>query len=230
VRLLVTRPEADAVRSAAVLRAEGHEVVLAPLLRIEPIVADLGPGPWSAVLITSANAVAGLAERTIDLAGLPVIAVGDRSAAAARAAGFGDVLSAAGAMGELVALVRQRLAAPQRLLHLAGADRAGDLAATLAAAGMTVETRVVYRAAVVATLPDAVAAELVAGRIDGVMHYSRRTAEAFLAAAAGLGEIAPAHFCLSARVAEPLAAAGARRLHIAARPDERSLLELIDSR
>src|SRR4051794_34173977 len=34
-RLLVARPEPDGARTAAALRAGGHEVVLAPLLRIE---------------------------------------------------------------------------------------------------------------------------------------------------------------------------------------------------
>ena len=69
--------------------------------------------------------------------------------------------------------------------------------------------------------------------IDGVLHYSRRSAEAYLAAArqAGLLEAAlnnPVHYCLSARVAEPLRLAGAARLRIAARPDEAALLDLCD--
>ena len=37
MRLLVTRPEADAERTATALRACGHTVVVAPLLRIEPV-------------------------------------------------------------------------------------------------------------------------------------------------------------------------------------------------
>ena len=57
VRLLLTRPEPDAQRTAAALRAHGHDVVVAPLLRIEPAAdAQIGAGPWAAILITSANA------------------------------------------------------------------------------------------------------------------------------------------------------------------------------
>ena len=42
MRLLVTRPEPDNARTAAALRAKGHEVVLAPLLHIEAVAgADL---------------------------------------------------------------------------------------------------------------------------------------------------------------------------------------------
>ena len=55
MRLLVTRPEPDAARTAALLRARGHEVVLAPLLRIELLDFELPDEPWSAVVMTSAR-------------------------------------------------------------------------------------------------------------------------------------------------------------------------------
>jgi hypothetical protein len=41
--------------------------------------------------------------------------------------------------------------------------------------------------------------------------------------------MAPTHFCLSDQVAEPLTAAGARTVRIAARPDEAALIALIGS-
>jgi len=233
LRLLLTRPVADAARSAAALRARGHDVVLAPLIRIEPVPADVGSGasgPWAAVLITSANALAGV--RVGELTSVPLIAVGDHSAAAARAAGFADVSSASGAVGDLAALVREKKFLPdQRLLYLSGADKAGNLAAELEATGLTVETRVVYRAAALATLPEPAGADLLAGRIDGVLHYSRRTAEAYLAAAVNLGPAAlsPVHFCLSGQIAEPLATAGATKIRVAMRPSEASLLQLVES-
>src|SRR6266568_4673697 len=55
MRILLTRPELDGLRSAARLRARGHDVILAPLTRGEPLKADFG-GPFAAVLMTSANA------------------------------------------------------------------------------------------------------------------------------------------------------------------------------
>ena len=55
---------------------------------------------------------------------------------AARAAGFADVMSADGDVGDLARLIAtQRARAQRALLYLAGEDRAGDLAARLAAAG-----------------------------------------------------------------------------------------------
>src|SRR5215475_4173826 len=61
VRLLVTRPHEDGERTAAALRARGHVAMLAPLLRIEPVAGELGPGPFAAVLTTSINAVRAIA-------------------------------------------------------------------------------------------------------------------------------------------------------------------------
>ena len=62
MRLLLTRPELDAQRTATVLRAQGHDVIIAPLLRIEPVTdAQIGAGPWVAILITSANAAPAVA-------------------------------------------------------------------------------------------------------------------------------------------------------------------------
>jgi uroporphyrinogen-III synthase len=237
VRLLVTRPEPDAERTAAALRRRGHQVEIAALLRIESIIdAELGPGPWSALAITSANALRALEShpRRAELLGTRVFAVGRRTAAAARAAGFRDVTAAGGTVEELAQHIR-REERPGRapLLYLAGQDRSGDLAADLGADGRSVVTAVVYRAVAIARFPPATAAALAAGQIDGVLHFSRRTAQAYIdcARAAGLLDqaLAPSHFCVSQQIAGPLAAAGAKRLRIAARPEETALIELIDA-
>jgi len=148
-----------------------------------------------------------------------------------RAAGFADVSSAYGDVSDLARLVAARIKPAAPLLYLAGADRFGDLAGALGGRGFVVRTVVVYRAAAATGLPRAAAAAL-AGGIDGVLHFSRRSAEAYAngARAAGLLEGAlktPIHFCLSAQVAEPLAQAGAADIRIAARPVETELLALI---
>jgi uroporphyrinogen-III synthase len=238
VRLLLTRPEADAQRTAAALRAQGHDVFVAPLIRIEPIAdAKLGTGPWAAILITSANAAHAIAAHAIaadlrvtQLRALPVFAVGQRSAQAMAAAGFADVTSADGNVGDLARRVAERLKPAAALLYLAGEERSGDLAGDLGARGFAVATTVIYRAIAVTGLPRA-AADALAGGIDGVLHFSRRSAEAYVNAARATGVLAsalkPIHFCLSARVAEPLAQAGAAVVRVAPQPTEAELIELI---
>jgi len=236
MHLLITRPEPDNAHTAAELRARGHEVMLAPLLRVEPVRdADLGSGPWAAILITSANGARAIAahKRRDELATLPVLAVGQATATAARNAGFSDVTSADGDGGDLAKLAATRFACAARpLLYLSGEERARDLGAELAASGLKVTAVVVYRTVKATAFPDDVRAALATGAIDGVLHFSRRSVEAYLDCARDVSgpALIPVHFCLSARAAEPLQAAGAGKIRVAARPDETGLLALVTSR
>ena len=234
MRLLVTRPEPDNARTAEALRARGHDVTLAPVLRVTPETgADLGGGPWAGVLITSANAVRALADhpRKETCLRVPAFAVGRRSAEAARAAGFAEVVSADGNADDLAHLVAARQ--PNHpLLWLAGEDRAGDLAGALAVHGIAVRTVVIYRAVAETALPDEARDALAGGEIDGVLHYSRRSADAFeaiaMAARIDLKSLPIKHYCLSAQVAAPLRQSGVEHVVVAARPDEAALLALLD--
>jgi uroporphyrinogen-III synthase len=235
VRLVVTRPEPECERTAASLRERGHDVLVMPLLRIEPIAdAELGPGPWAAVIFTSANAVRAVAahRRFAELAGLPVYTVGRRTQAAAAAVGFTSIQSADGDVNALVRLIASRPPASLPLLYCAGEDRAGDLAGALQLQGLRVETTLVYRAAVVAELTPDVRAAFASGGVGAVLHYSARTSAAFVAAATKAGirdlSIQTRHLCLSAQVAAPLAAAGAKAIEVANEANEQALLAFID--
>jgi uroporphyrinogen-III synthase len=236
VRLLVTRPQEDGERTAQALRARGHSVTLAPLLRIEPLAAEFGPGPFAAVLTTSANAARAVAghARLAELRSVPLYTVGRHSAEAARAVGFAIAHSADGDAHDLIRIVARELAGAARpLLYLAGADRSVDLAEALATQGLTVRTAVVYRAAATERLSPEAEQGVAASEIDGVLHYSRRSADFFLrcAGAAGLREraLALTHFCLSPQVSAPLAQAGAADIRIAPRSDEEALFELLSA-
>jgi uroporphyrinogen-III synthase len=235
VRLLVTRPEADCERTAALLRERGHDVVVASLLRIEPIAdADFGQGPFAGVVITSANAARWLGShpRRQGVLTLPLFAVGERSADAARAVGFSEVISADQDVRALARLIGQRQpAGASPLLYVAALDRSGDLAGDLAALGIAVKTAVAYRAVKAEALPDAARQALAEGALEGVLHFSRRSSQAYLNCCSNAGllrqGLAPAHYCLSAQVAEALVGAGAMHVRIAARPEEAVLLELL---
>ena len=235
MRLVLTRPEHDAARTAQLLRAQGHDVLLVPLLEVETDRhAELGEGPWSALLMTSANAARALAthNRIADLRQLPVFVVGRRTAEAARSAGLHDVRSADGNAADLVRLAATQIpGARHPLLYVAGEDRARDLAAEFSGFGLTVKTVVIYRARAVLELPPPLRAALAGGRVDGVLHFSRRSADVYVARSAAAGvldrALSPQHFCLSKEVAEPLVAAGAARIQVAARPDEATLVSSI---
>ncbi len=235
MRLLVTRPEPDGDRTAALLRSRGHEVVVVPLFRIEAITdADLGAGPWAAVVFTSANAVQAIRQhpRIGEIIALRAYVVGARTQFAAATAGFAPVLSGDGNVRDLVRLIAANV--PKNglpLLYLAGRERVGDLAEALLEHGKVVKTAVIYRTVPAPGAAEQIGALVKAGQIDAVLHYSARTAAAFVTAvsAAAIPDIAFSirHLCLSAEVAKPLLAAGATAVAIADRPTEEALLRRI---
>lgn len=234
MRIVLTRPLEDSERSAAAARARGHDVLVVPLMRVEAIATDLRPH-WGGVIITSANAATAIATHPAraELIKLPAFAVGKRSADAARKAGFAAVTSAGGDLRDLVRVIAERRAdAKAPLLYLAGEDRAGDLIGDLAVHGIAAELVVIYRAVTV-PFPLELVAALKDGAIDAVLHFSRRSADNYLAGAKSAGIAAQAlavrHFCLSTQIAEPLANAGASHIAVAKRPDEASLIALLDT-
>jgi uroporphyrinogen-III synthase len=238
VRLLVTRPESDSERTASALRARGHDVVLAPLMRIEAVAnAEIGAGPWLALVMTSANALRAVAAhpRRAELTKLPVCVVGARTADGARGAGFSEVRLIGRDVAELIERIGAALPrGDDPLLYLAGEETSRDLAKDLAAQGFVTRTVVAYRAVKAERLPPNVGAALAAGELGGVLHFSRRSAEAYVECARQAGilasALAPTHYCLSRQVAEPLGAAGARDMRVALRPDKAALLALIDAK
>jgi uroporphyrinogen-III synthase len=234
MHLLVTRPGMEAQRTADILRARGHVVTVSPVLKVETVAeAAFGAGPYAAVVMTSANAarvIAGHARRA-ELVGLPAFTVGRHTAAAVRAAGFADVTSADGGAPELARLIAARLGGRgATLLYFAAQERSSDLAAALQPHGLTVETVVVYRTVASPNLARELRAALNDG-VDGVLHYSRRSAQTFLVGAGTAGLLDAAvgltHYCLSSEVAAPLRAAGAGAVKVAPRPDEAALIGLV---
>ena len=233
LRALVTRPRAEAEGLAEALAARGIDAIIEPLLEIhyrsEPAPDLAGV---QAVLCTSANGVRALARLTGERA-VPLFAVGEASAARARAEGFARVESAGGSLADLIGLARDRLRPNEgRLLHVAGSTLAGDLAGALRAEGFAVDRAVLYEARPAAGLSAASVRALDAGIVDFALFFSPRTALIFvrLAERAGIAEAIGAVSAISISPAadaalEPLRF---RERHMAERPDQRSLLMALD--
>jgi len=237
MRLIVTRPEPGATRTARALIRLGHAAILSPMLDVvcDPQ-APIPERAFQAVVVTSSNAVRALAARTDNAVarGLPLFAVGDQTALEARRAGFAHARSAGGALDGLIALLSGELSAGGGpLLYAAGEAQAGDLAGEMRARGFEVETAIVYRTEPREQLAGVAGDALKAGSVDGVLLYSRRSAETF-ARALATADLAPLSgqvtlFCLSEAVAEPLSGVTAGKVVIAEKPNQISLFALIES-
>jgi uroporphyrinogen-III synthase len=238
--VLITRPHPDDETTAASLRARGFDVLRAPMLRFEPVAVheDMN-ARYSAVIVTSANALRGIephlkGHRMLEL---PLFAVGEHTAAAARRAGFTHVVSANGDAANLRDLVLASLRAKElkkasTLLYLAGAEISRDLASELEESGFRVVTQTTYRMIAVKSLPRETCDAFAANQVEAVLHYSQRSARAFLDAARAAGveisALAIPQCCISATVASVVRDAGATQVVVAATPDENALFEALE--
>ncbi|WP_346909275.1 uroporphyrinogen-III synthase [uncultured Roseibium sp.] len=230
MRLLVTRPQPECRKTAARIRALGGEAVEVPMLETRvsaPLRFDLTGVTGLAV---TSSRVAGILKdhpQLADLRALPVFAVGKRTAEAMTSTGFEDVVSADGDVLALAGLIAARQ--PEgHLLYPCARDRAGDLEGDLAARGLRCDPVIVYETNPVDQMPAVVLDSLRDGAIDGVLIYSRRSAEAFLSAlktadSAGLLKKIRA-FAISPQAGEPLE--GYTCVEMAAHPGEDALLRL----
>lgn len=235
MRVLVTRPTAQAALTADRLRRAGHEPVIASVTTVEAVELSWPDAPWDAVLATSPNALRLLpGNRAIKLTTLPIHVVGQATGEAARNAGFRDIRISAGHATALAADVLAHVAPGARLLYLAGMPRKPVLEETLQQAGRLLDVVVLYCAVSAPSLPAEVAAALRAGGVDAVLHHSREAAMRFadLVIDAGLQEAARhmLHLCLSADVGAGLARLDVRLVRIAPEPTEAALLTLLDER
>jgi len=233
LRTLVTRPREDAESLIAALATRSVEALVEPLMEVHyqsPEALDLDG--VQAILCTSANGVRALA-RASGQRRVPVLAVGNATAARARAAGFGSVESAGGDVGDLARLAAARLRPGDGpLLHVAGNVVAGDLVGLLRAQGFTVERRVLYEARAAAELSPAAVDSLRSGAIALALFFSPRTAAIFarLADVAGVTECCARVTALSISEAADAALAGLpwRERRIAERPNQPALLDALD--
>ena len=237
MRLLITRPEADASRLMAALAERGHQAMLAPLLRVAFLpLGELDLTGLQAVIATSRNALCALKSQPLlaHVRRLPLFAVGSATAAEGRALGFAVVLTGAGTAAELVThIVAVADPAAGVLLQLAGDAQARDLKGELEAHGFRITRRVVYRMHAAAALSADTVEELATGSVDGVILMSPRTAATYASLLHRHGLVGAArrllHLCVSAATAERLAQLGAVPIAVAARPCLQEVLALIDA-
>lgn len=221
MKAIITRPSPDGESFAAEAARIGVEPILSPVMAIRRRAGPVDLAGVGTLAFTSANGVrvfAGLVrERS-----LPVFAVGETTAAAARRAGFVAVETAAGEATSLVDVI-SRSKPQSAVLHLAGSDRAGDLCALLAARGIESRRAVIYDAVEIADLSTEAKAALADSRQSvAVVLFSPRSARLFLKQARAAG--------LAGALGGALAVCLSREVALAAREVEWNEVEIASAR
>ncbi|MGI9476967.1 MAG: uroporphyrinogen-III synthase [Hyphomicrobiaceae bacterium] len=212
MHIWVTRPFEDAGQLRAQLIAQGHEVSLEPLLRIEhfddePIELD----DAQALIATSRNALRALAGRPEEDAckSMPLFVVGRGTAQAAEAMGFETIIEGPSNASALFGLIINAANVNDgALVHLSAENVAYNLCEELRLLGYTVFQPILYRANQVETLSDILLHNIESGRIEAVMLLSGRTAQAYVTIVKAHGILDKVrkmtHFCLSESIASRL--------------------------
>jgi uroporphyrinogen-III synthase len=236
MRLLITRPEPDALRLRALLEDAGHEATVEPLLSVsfeggDPIEIEGA----QALIATSRYALRALkaSPHLAEARHLPLFAVGKATAAEARTIGFETVVTGAGTAPELVAHIVSALdPAAGLVVHLAGDVLAGNLSAELEAHGFRIVQPIVYRMIAAKAFSDDAIEQLGMGEIEGVILMSPRTASVYAELVRKAGLTAQVrelpHFCLSPAIARRLGPLGEVDTRVAEAPRLEDVLALID--
>ena len=203
------------------------------MLRFEVVDSGAIEADVAALIVTSANALRAAEADLGPFLKLPLFAVGEHTAEEARRLGFAKVTSAEGDADKLRKRIRKSFKMKAgKLLYLAGADLSRDLAGELAEDGFEVITRTTYRMVALSALSPETREAFAANDVEAVLHYSQRSARAFLEAARADGveisALAVPQCCISAHVAAILREAGAVRVIAAATPDENALLGALE--
>ena len=216
-RLLALRPEPGLAATLERAGAMGLAITGHALSEIRAVAWDCpDPAGIDGLLIGSANAILHGGPHLAQLREKPVYAVGEATAAAARAAGFAIAMTGSGGLQGVL----DAIAAPCHLLRIAGEEHVP----LTPPPGVTFAEVIAYRS--VALPLDPAAALLGSGKALVLLH-SAATARHFAAECDRLG-LARAAIALAALGPRIAAAAGEGwgAVHTAATPDEGALLQL----
>ncbi|MBZ9908875.1 uroporphyrinogen-III synthase [Mesorhizobium sp. BR115XR7A] len=236
LRVLVTRPEPGASRTARKLEEMGFEPLLLPLTETMalPVDAKAIPEDVAAVAITSANAVRHAPRDLIAvLSKLPCHAVGRRTAEAARKAGF---LSVNEGPGDAEALADGMAIAfsGKTIVYLCGRVRFPAFEQKLEAAHAQAHAVETYDTLAVSYSDEAILPLISGQSVDVVLLYSAMAAAEMQTLARRLtlqqAFEKTRFFALSARIAAAFGGGTGKAMHVAARPDEEALLALLRAR
>lgn len=144
-RVLVTRPEPGATRTAEQLVSLGYEPIKMPLSQTVGLNPYIPHEQVDFVIATSAQAFLWLShDEAKRFADVPTFVVGSATAAAARDAGFSNVQVGGNGVSELLPFLRTRLLSQSRVLYLCGKVRRPELEEDLQAWGINLNVAEVY--------------------------------------------------------------------------------------
>lgn len=229
-RVLITRPEPSASLTAAKLVDLGFSPVSMPLSRTIALEFNIKNQSFDALAVTSVNAFRHIAdERLESLKMLPLFAVGEGTARAAKIAGFQQVIEGGGDAVRLVATIAGHLPEGAQILYLAGRVRQPIFEERVLQAGLQMKVCDVYDVEAIDYSANEIRAVFSEGPFVAVLLYSA-VAATFLIETMRKSEMQfdakTKVLCISDRVAQALPAQWRAQALVADHPDENGIFRL----
>ncbi len=231
-RVLVTRPQPGADKTASRLSALGYDPIVMPLTQTVALPHVLPKEVPELMLATSPQAFRHLSPLLTDaFKEIPLRVTGKATATAARERGFLDVKDSGGDAARLLASIGPALQPGTHALYLAGRVRRPELEAFLAKRGAAVSTLEIYDTVSVSYTTDKYSEIMVGAGVDALLltsvNCALRSAELNATFRDGYISENTMIICLSERIAEVARSRFSSPVAVAVTPTEDALLECL---
>lgn len=226
-RILVTRPQPAAARTARLLQQAGFIADVFSLTQTQSLSPEINMRNYAAVTITSINALRHADSQLIEtIKHLPLYAVGIRTAEVAHECGFKTVIEGGGDAVRLAKTMAGHLPQGAEILYLAGRVRQPVFEDRVKAAGLVMQVYDIYD-----TIPAHPDPKMITGRsYAAVLLYSGFTASILKNiqenSQVQLFQTDTKFFCIAPRVAELLPPRWKNNSFSADHPDENGIFKL----
>lgn len=226
-RILVTRPQPAAARTARLLQEAGFIADVFPLTQTQALSPKVEMLDYAAVTATSINAFRHADPALLEsLKHLPLFAVGIRTAEVAREYGFQTVIEGGGDAVRLAQTIAAHLPPQAHIIYLAGRVRQPVFEERVHATGIIMQVYDIYDTVATNVQPDAIINQPYAA----VLLYSGVAASSLIRVqektSAPLFQAKLKFFCIAPRVAELLPEHWKNNSFSADHPDENGIFRL----
>jgi uroporphyrinogen-III synthase len=231
IRVLVTRPQPGASRTAARLQTLGYAPIVMPLSEIIGLNPTLGTRNFDAVVATSAQSFLHLPRDIAALlAHVPTHVAGPITATAAKNAGFRDVRTGGRNAAALLSYLEFAIQPSQKVLYICGKVRRAQLEQTLSSRGIHFTVLEAYDTNLVSYTTDKLK-QIADAPFDAVLLTSVTGSDAMVQLSA-LPNISyvfekSLFICLSDRIAECLYSMPDPKICVCETPDESAMIALL---
>lgn len=180
MRVLITRAEPAASRTAALIEKSGHEAVKLPLFEVQDTNIEIPKGNFSGYIFTSGNAISILEKRgwKPENPDAPVFCVGEKTAQSAKKLGFSKISYAQGGASKLMPqIIETNLVSPKNILYFTTPDRSFDVSGYLADYEIDVKNLDIYQALEVEGLGNNLDRIFTKSSPEFILCYSKRSGD-----------------------------------------------------